>query len=343
MITVGILGLGAIGATHARALAALAESGVKVQVLAYSGGSGEVAAAAGWPQARALDPETLITDPQLDVIAVCTPSALHARQAMAALRAGKHVVVEKPMAVTTAEALELRDQATAAGLIVSPLAQRRFEPLNVALKQAMDSGRLGRVVLGETFVHWHRSDAYYAEARWRTEPGGGGGSLMNQGLHNVDLLCWLLGDVSEVTGMTAVLGHQIAVEDTTVACLRFSSGALGVIATTTATPPGEPAELAIRTTTGSARIDQNGISCWDFADVSKPEPVEQSVQPNIGASDPAAIGLSGHIAQWTDVLDALHTGRAPSIGVEDGLATVAVLDGIYRAADTGTTVPTVSR
>lgn len=343
MITVGILGLGAIGTTHAAAVASLAGSGTEVRVEAYSGGSPQVAAGAGWPQARPLDPETLITDPRVDVIAVCTPSGLHARQAIAALQAGKHVVVEKPMAVTTAEALALRDHAAATDLIVSPLAQRRFEPLNVALKRLIDSGSMGRVVLGEVFVHWHRTDAYYAEARWRNEPGGGGGSLMNQGLHNVDLLCWLLGDVLEVTGMTATLGHQIDVEDTTVACLRFSSGALGLIATTTAAPTGEPAELAIRTTKGSTRINQYGICAWEFAGLSRPGPVEQPCEPISGASDPAAIGLSGHIAQWTDVLDALYTGRAPSVGVEDGLATVAVLDGIYHAADTGETTAVANR
>ncbi|HEY9294686.1 MAG TPA: Gfo/Idh/MocA family oxidoreductase, partial [Microlunatus sp.] len=252
-IKIGILGLGGIGDTHARALAALARSGTAVEVVTFSGGSAEQMARAGWADARRLDAAELITDRGPDLIAICTPSALHAGQAATALRAGKHVVVEKPMALSVEDARELRDLAADRQLLISPIAQRRFEPLNVELKELIDSGRLGRVVLGETFVHWFRSDAYYAEVPWRGEPMGGGGSLMNQGLHNVDLLCWLLGDVRTVTGATATLGHRIAVEDTAVGCLQFAGGALGVVATTTATPPGVPSELAIWTTTGSVR------------------------------------------------------------------------------------------
>ena len=334
-IKIGILGLGGIGDTHARALAALAEAGSEIELAAFSGGSTERAAAAGWPDARRRNPTELINDPDLDVIAICTPSALHAGQAEAALRAGKHVVVEKPMALSTEDARTLRDLAAERKLIISPIAQRRHEPLNIALKKLIDSGRLGRVVLGETFVHWYRSDAYYTEVGWRGEAGGGGGSLMNQGLHNVDLLCWLLGEVRTVTGATATLGHDIAVEDTTVGCLQFAGGALGVIATTTATPPGVPSELAIWTSTGSVRLDQTGITSWEFADVQRPADPEVAVS---GASDPAAIGISGHLAQWADVIDALRAARQPMITADDGVRTVAVLDGIYRAADTGRSV-----
>lgn len=335
IIDVGILGLGGIGATHARALTALSRTGSEVRLTAFSGGTAELAADCGWPQARRLGPAELIADADVSVIAICSPSGLHEEQTLAALTAGKHVVVEKPMTVSTAGAVAVRDRAERAGLIVSPLAQRRFEPLNIELKQAISSGTLGRVVLGETFVHWYRSADYYDAAAWRTARTGGGGSLMNQGLHNVDLLCWLLGGATRVSGLTATLGHDIAVEDTTVAALQFADGALGVIATTTATPPGTPAELAIWTTTGSARIDQNGVRQWDFEGVPRPAEPELAVT---GASDPAAIGISGHVAQWADVLDAVTTGREPLITADDGLATVAVLDGIYRAAANGSMV-----
>jgi UDP-N-acetyl-2-amino-2-deoxyglucuronate dehydrogenase len=337
LIRVGILGLGGIGATHARALASLSRSGSAIQLAAFSGGTPELAAECGWPDARRLAPDDLIADDDLDVLAVCTPSALHHGHTMAALRNGRHVVVEKPMALTVEEAVEIRDFADAQGLVVSPMAQRRFEPLNVALKAALSSGNLGRVVLGETFVHWHRSDAYYQEAPWRSAPDGGGGSLMNQGLHNVDLLCWLLGGVAKVVGLTATLGHQIMVEDTTVASLQFSSGALGVIATTTATPPGAPAELAIWTTAGSVRVDQDGIREWNFPGIERPADPEVAVT---GASDPSAIGISGHVAQWADIVHALQSGGRPAITADDGLDTVAVLDGIYRAARQGARLDT---
>ncbi|MDX3006640.1 Gfo/Idh/MocA family oxidoreductase [Kribbella solani] len=332
-IKIGILGLGGIGAAHAQALAALADSGTEVSLEAFSG-SARSAAGFGWPDARRLTTDELIADQSIDVLTVCSPSAFHAEHTSAALCAGKHVVVEKPMALTTTDAERVRDQASAAGLVVSPVAQRRFEPLNIELKAAIASGQLGRVVLGETFVHWHRSDDYYAEADWRTDADGGG-SLMNQGLHNADLLCWLLGGATAVAGHTATLGHDIAAEDTAVAALRFANGALGVIATTTATGVGEPSELSIWTTTGSARITQSGISRWDFP--TAPRPTESEV-PASGASDPRAIGIAGHVAQWADVLGALTTGTEPMITADDGVATVAVLDGIYRSAAGGRTV-----
>ena len=335
MIKVGILGLGGIGATHARALADLARSAAEVEVVAHSGGSPGLIAECGWPAARRLDPAELITDAGIDVLAICSPSSSHAGHAEQALLAGKHVVIEKPMAVTTEEAVRLRDLARDTGLLVSPVAQRRFEPLNIGLRAALQGSRLGRVVLAETFVHWHRGDDYYGQASWRTAPGGGGGSLMNQGLHNVDLLCWLLGGASAVCGHAATLGHRIEVEDTTVAALRFVGGALGVIATTTATPPGMPSEVAIWTTSGSATISQSGIERWDFPGVAQPASGEL---PGSGASDPAAIGVAGHVAQWTDVLQALADGRDPVITADDGLQTVAVLDGIYRSSASGRTI-----
>lgn len=336
-VRVGILGLGGIGTTHARALASLAAAGSPVRVTAFSGGTAEAARECGWPQARQLSPDELLSGKGLDVLVVCTPSALHHRQIMTALRNGLQVVAEKPMALTVEEATEIREYAAAHDLLVSPMAQRRFEPINVALKDAITSGRLGRVVLGETFVHWFRSDAYYQEAPWRAEADGGGGSLMNQGLHNVDLLCWLLGGVRRVAGLTATLGHSIDVEDTTVASLEFVGGALGVIATTTATPPGAPSSISIWTTTGSMEVDQNGIREWRFADVEPPEGPEELVT---GASDPAAIGISGHVAQWQDILQALASGDQPMITADDGLATVAVLDGIYRSANQQRTLET---
>lgn len=330
-VRVAVVGLGGIGLTHARALARLRREGLAVELVRYSGGTSGRIADAGWPQARAGGVEEVVSAPDVDVVAVCTPSTTHADLTLAALEAGKHVVVEKPMALRTADAQRIVDTAEARGLQVSPMAQRRFEPQHAYLKGLLDAGRLGRVVLGETFVHWHRDNAYYAARAWRSDPGGGSGSLMNQGLHNADLLCWLLGPVSGAGGLTATLGHDdLPVEDTCVATLRFASGALGVIVTTTATPPGEPAELAIRTTTGSVRLSQSGVVDWGFADVPPPPQPDEAVS---GASDPAAIGIGGHMDQWRDVLDALRTRRPPGIGALDGLATTAVLAAIYDAAD----------
>lgn len=338
-VGVGVLGLGGIGATHAQAIARLRDEGMPIRLVAFSGGTRQRAIECSWPGAVQAAPADLLDRGDVDIVAVCTPSSAHAEQTLAALRAGKHVVVEKPMALTTDDAAEIMELSTRLGLVVSPLAQRRFELANVYLKSLLEQGSLGRVVLGETFVHWHRPDDYYAQAPWRSERDGGGGSLMNQGLHNADLLCWLLGGVHSVTGQRATLGHvdpdgngELAVEDTCVATLEFTSGALGVIVTTTATPPGEPAEVAVWTSTGSFRLNQHGVQHWGFDHVPPPPAATVAVT---GASDPSAIGIAGHVDQWRDVAGAVLAGTQPKITAADGLATVAVLAGIYASADRG--------
>jgi predicted dehydrogenase len=160
---------------------------------------------------------------------------------------------------------------------------------------------------------------------------GGGGSLMNQGLHNVDLLQWLLGPVVEVTAQYATLGHQMDAEDTTVATLRFASGALGVVVTSTATPPGAPAELAIHAEAGRIVLSQDGIRQWD---VPAAPPPEHTLVAS-GAADPGAIGIVGHLTQWRDVLDAIRAGHPPEVSAADAAATVRLLCAIYEAGRTG--------
>jgi predicted dehydrogenase len=328
-IHVGIAGLGRIGSTHARALASLRQQNRPVTVTAFSGGSPQRAAQCGWPSARQLPVDELVGSSQVDVLAVCTPSSTHAELTLAALDAGRQVVTEKPMSLTVEDAGEIMERAQQHGLLVSPIAQHRFQSEHTYIKSMLDQDQLGTVVLGESFVHWHRNDAYYAAASWRRDANGGNGSLMNQGLHNVDLLCWLLGGVKEVTGQTGTLGHEdLLIEDTCVATLRFCKGALGVIVTTTATPPGLPAELAIRTTTGSLRLSEDGGLHWGFTDVPPPPEV---TRVGSGAADPTNIGIAGHVHQWCDIISALHDNRPPTIGAADGLATTAVLAGIYSA------------
>lgn len=339
-IRVGIAGLGHIGETHARALAHLRKTGLAVEVAAFSGGSRSRVAESGWPAARQMRVEDLVTAVGVDIVAVCTPSATHSEIALAALREGRHVVVEKPMALTHSDALRVVEVASERGLWVSPIVQRRFEEMHTYVKSLLDGHQLGRVVLGEAVVHWHRDDEYYASADWRRERGEGGGSLMNQGLHSLDLLCWLLGGATSVTGQVGTLGHEeLQVEDTCVGTIRFRSGALGTIVTTTATPPGEPAEASVWTTTGSFRLSQAGVMHWGFAGIPEPPPPSAAVT---GASDPSAIGMTGHVQQWQDVLTAYMEGRPPTIGAVDGLATTSVLAGIYQSAQEGRTVDVAS-
>ncbi|WP_211659169.1 Gfo/Idh/MocA family protein [Phytoactinopolyspora halophila] len=330
-IGVGIVGMGSIGVRHAEVLAKL---DAPVRLVAASGGAAEVLSRTGHPGARHCAPDEVIAHPDVEIVVLCTPSGLHGSQALAALDAGKHVVVEKPLSVDVATAEEVVRRAERQDRFVSVISQRRLEPVSQYLKQQLDAGNLGRPVLAETFCHWFRDDAYYARAAWRTRQDQGGGSLMNQGLHSVDLLAWLMGPVIAVTGQCGTLGHAMDAEDTTVATLRFASGALGLVATSTATPPGQPATMTLMTSKGSAEFADGSPVRWEFAGIEAP------VSPGAGgagsgAADPLAIGDAGHLAQWQDIVDAYRSGRQPAIGARDGLATVRLLCAIYDAAETG--------
>ena len=334
LIGVGLMGLGAIGASHARALAALRD---RSRLIAYSGGDTERAAEAGWPEAEQLSPEQLLADDRIEVVALATPSALHAQQALAALDAGKHVVVEKPLAMTAGDAELVVERAAARGLHVAVVSQRRLEPEVVAVREALEAGRLGAIRLATTHVHWWRDPSYYRAAAWRGEAGNGG-SLLNQGVHNVDLLRWLAGPVESVTAQQATLAHPTEAEDTTVATLRFTSGALGLISTSTATPPGSPATLTLHCERGVVEIGQGEILRWQVEGVPAPQLDHDGAAIGVGASDPGAIGIAGHVQQWDDVLTALAAGRAPSITGRDGAETVRLLDALTTAAATGSLV-----
>lgn len=328
---VGIVGMGGIGTMHSRALRDLEE---RARLVAYSGArAGTTEELAGWP-AQYLEPHDVITHPDVDVVAICSPSGTHADLALAALEAGRHVVVEKPLALDVGDALRVADAARERGLMVSMISQRRFETEHAVLKKALDDGALGDVRLATTHVHWFRDDEYYRAAGWRSTTEQGGGSLMNQGVHNVDLLRWLCGPVESVTAQSGTLAHTMDAEDTTVATVRFSSGALGVVTTTTATPPGFPATISLLGSRGTVELGQGEVLRWDVPGVPRPGPGAIAS----GAADPLAIGHAGHLAQWTQIVSALETSSPVPVGIDDAVETVRLLCAIYQAASTGVAV-----
>lgn len=331
-VRVGILGLGSIGRTHAAALSRLDGA---AQVVAASGDSAAALAEAGWPAAEHMtDAQELAARSDLDIVLVATPSDLHAGHAAAAIDAGHDVVVEKPLATSTADAAALLRLAEERGRTVYPVAQRRLEPQHRHIRAQLDAGTLGHPVLGEIFVHWHRDAAYYAAAPWRSRMPAGG-SLMNQGLHSVDLLSWFLGPITAVTAQTATLGNGGEAEDTATVTLEAASGALGVAVTTTAAPPGDPAVLSLRTTSGVIELAHTDVVRWEVGEAPPPPSTSSA---GAGSADPAAIGLAGHVDVWRDVLDARAAGRPPSVRAVDGWRTVALIDAAYRSARTGTRV-----
>jgi predicted dehydrogenase len=330
-VGIGLIGLGSIGVTHAEALNSLRPD---VSLVAYSGGSGTAAAEAGWPDAVRQSPSEVIANPAVDIVAIATPSDTHADHTLAALDAGKHVVVEKPLALTVRDAERVVARAEAVDRIVSAMAQRRLEPEVQALRDVLVSGQLGEVRLAVTQVNWWRGEDYYRQARWRGSAAAGGGSLVNQGVHNIDLLQWLAGPVASVTAQSATLAHGTGAEDTTVATLRLKSGGLGLISTSTATPPGSPATLALHCEYGTVEVGQGEFVRWDAPGVPRPTttPAEGI---GVGMSDPSAIGFAGHAQQWRDVIGAVRGNHRPTITARDGADTVRLLVAIAEAADQG--------
>lgn len=279
----------------------------------------------------------LLARSDIHVICVTTPSGAHLDPALAAIRAGKHVVVEKPMEITPARADQMIEAARTAGVTLAPIFQARFGLGAQTVKTALDAGRFGRLVLASAAVKWHRGAQYYSG--WKgTSALDGGGALMNQAIHAVDLLQWFAGMPAEVFGFKTRRVHTgIQSEDTASAVLRFENGALGTIEATTALWPGWQRRLEICGENGSIALEDDQIARWDFRE-SRPEDegiraAKEGGALGSGASAPNAISFVGHQRQLQDLVDALRSGRAPALDGVDGRKAVRLIRAIYDSAE----------
>jgi predicted dehydrogenase len=265
--------------------------------------------------------------------------------AVAAAEAGKHVVVEKPLEVTLERCDRIIEACDRNKVKLCTIFPSRFGDANRTLKAAIDTGRFGRLTLGETTCKWWRPQSYYDQGGWRgTKKLDGGGALMNQAIHNVDLLSWMMGPVTHVSGFIDTLAHErIEVEDTAVGCLRFANGALGVIEATTSVHPGLPKTIAIHGDHGTAVIEQDDILRWELTpetpeDLRIKERFAQKVGASGGSSDPAAISHVGHARQLTDFVQAIQAGKEPLVDGREGRKAVEIILAIYRSAASGQTI-----
>jgi predicted dehydrogenase len=330
---------------HARALAEVPGARLTALVSRSTASAQKLAGELGLDLGLYTDLESALARSDVDVVIITTPSGAHLEPAVAAARAGKHVVVEKPLEITTARCDAIIDACARAGVELCTIFPSRFGDANVELKKAVEAGRFGRLTLGETTCKWWRSQAYYDEGGWKgTRALDGGGALMNQAIHNVDLLQWLMGPVTHVAGFTATLAHErIEVEDTAVACLRFAGGALGVIQATTSVWPGLPKTIAVHGDRGTAVIEQDDVLRWEFtpetdADRAIRARFTQKSGASGGSSNPAAISHQGHARQLADFVRAIQTGSKPLVDGKEGRKAVAIIEAIYRAAESGRTV-----
>jgi predicted dehydrogenase len=280
--------------------------------------------------------------PDVDVVIITTPSGAHMGPALLAAAAKKHIVIEKPLEITLDRCDRIIDACARNRVQLCTIFPSRFGDANQELKRALGAGRFGRLTLGETACKWWRSQAYYDDGGWKgTQALDGGGALMNQAIHQVDLLLWMMGPVTHVFGSTATLAHErIEVEDTAVAALRFKNGALGVIQATTSVWPGLPKSIGIHGNKGSVVIEQDDLVRWEFDPASPEDPgirAKFAVKTGSsgGSSNPAAISHVGHARQLADFVQAIESGRAPLVDGREGRLAVELILGIYKSNATG--------
>ncbi len=338
-----IVGCGMIARFHARAIMEIPDTRVAALVSRQPAHAEALIAETGIPPCPIFtDVHEAVRQPQVDAVIVTTPSGLHHVAALAAAEARKHVVVEKPLEITPQRCQQIIDACDRAGVQLCTIFPSRFGDANQALKAAIAAGKFGRLTLGETTCKWWRSQQYYDEGGWKgTKAYDGGGALMNQAIHNVDLLLWMMGPVASVCGFTATLAHErIEVEDTAVAILRFRNGALGVIQATTSVHPGYPKTIAIHGDRGSAVIEQDDILRWDFTpETDDDRQIKARFATKVGASggaaDPKAISHEGHRRQLADFVAAVREGRPPLVDGREGKKAVELICAIYESQATG--------
>jgi len=328
-----ILGAGMIADYHAQAIAANAENGARLVAVGHYDRQrfAEIERRFGVPCQTEAE---LLSNPQVDVICICTPSGQHAQQSIAAAQAGKHILVEKPMATRLEDADAMLAACHQNQVTMGVVFPSRTKPVFQRIHAAIQSGELGELTLGLVNLPYYRSQAYYDQAAWRgTWDLDGGGVLMNQGIHQVDLLAWFMGDPVSVKAHALTLQRQVEVEDTLCASLCFSNGSLAAINATAAASPGFPPRLEIYGTRGGVQVEGDAVMRWWSQDTPV-EPDTAAAHPaSAGAgADPRGISTAGHIALLGDFIQALRENRPPLVNGVEGRRSLAIVLSIYQAA-----------
>ena len=338
----GIIGSGMIGRLHAKAIESMVGGTLHSVYNHRTEGAAKLASEHGVQSFS--DLAEFLADPELEVVTVCTPSGAHFDPALAALRAGKHVICEKPLEVTTVRIDELIAAAAASGKTLASVLNRRFNPGMDAMREAVEAGRFGRLCSASCYVKWYRDQAYYDSAAWRgTWALDGGGVLMNQAIHAIDSLLLLAGPVAFVRADTTCLAHaRIEVEDIAVAIVVFENGARGVIEGSTCSwsKDGHPARIQLAGTDGSAFLADESFEVWDFREATAADDhirtnLMKGAGVGLGANNPAAINYLQHQRNFEEIVQAIQAGREPSTSAREARKAVAVIEAIYESARDG--------
>jgi UDP-N-acetyl-2-amino-2-deoxyglucuronate dehydrogenase len=328
---IGLIGGGGISETHARA--ALAIPGVRLAGVYGLREDRVRRLCETWGGTPYRDLEAFLSHRPMELVIVGSPSGLHAAHAAAAACRGLHVLVEKPIDITLDRVDALIAAADAANVALGVCFQDRFKPGVVRMKQIIDEGVLGRVLTIEGRMPWYRPPSYYADSGWRgTRALDGGGALMNQGIHTIDLLLWLGGAVTAVQARTATLLHAVEVEDTAAALLEFAGGALGTVFATTAAYPGWPRRITVTGTEGTAAIEGDDLVCVSVRSGAATDGVIAAGGVTAASASPMVNDAGPHRAVIEDFFAAIRDRRPPSCDGRDARRSVALVRAIYDAS-----------
>src|SRR5437899_2187225 len=334
-----LVGVGNITVTHARAARAI--SGVEISAIHGTNAEKLAHLCREYGGTPYHDFDAFLQHRPMDLVVIGSPSGLHAAQGIAAATHGLHVLTEKPIEISTARADNLIEAAKQSKVQLGVIFQDRMKPQILQLKNWLDQGLLGKPLFVDARVKWYRPPEYYANSRWRgTLALDGGGALINQGVHTVDLLLWLLGDVVRVEARTGTLLHKIEAEDTAAAILEFASGALGVLHATTAAYPGYPRRVEIAGTEGTVILEHDRIIAANLRNAAAA--IESApLDENLSSSTATVSDFRGHQSVLEDFLQAIQQNRAPACDGIEGRRSLALIEAIYRAAKTPDRVATV--
>ena len=280
-----------------------------------------------------IDYKDMLADSNVDVVCICTPSGMHGEMTINAARAGKHILCEKPIEITAKKMKAVIDVVEKSGVNMACVFQRRTQPIAVKVKEAIDNGEFGKVLVADAYMKSWRSKEYYKSADWRaTWELDGGGALMNQGIHGIDLISWFCGGIDSVKSIVRTRYHDIAVEDAAVVAVEYKNGAIGVIQGTTCVYPGQDVRFEIHCEKGSIIFTDNGILLWGD------KGYEASGEGSGVKDNPAALGSLSHTPILLDLIDAIKNNRPPMVTPAEGRKAVDTILAIYQSSKTGKAV-----
>lgn len=344
IIHFGVVGLGNIASTHAQVI----NGHDSAMVSAACSRSEENRKQFGSEFDLALysDYSEMLTHDKLEAVTICTPSGSHLNYAQKAAEAGKHVVIEKPIEITVQRGKEIIECCKQNGVKLAVIYQNRFSDGAIEMKQELNNDKIGSIVMAGASVKWYRDQDYYARSSWRgTLNLDGGGAVINQAIHTLDLLIWMLGDVESVSAFKATLTHSgIEAEDNAVAILKFRSGALALFEASTSIVPAQPRRIEINGTKGTVILEDDRFLRIDSGSGGNllgegSGGSAGSEGSGAGAADPmAGLGILHHSRQYESIIDAILNDKDPVVSGEESLTSLAVVEAIYQAADTGRVV-----